>query len=79
MPVAGSHGFAVDGRRVLLGGSYESKESLFLGRLDELNFEEVLPADEERQPVRNFRAFGRRHLLYLVTEGALRVVDLRTL
>jgi hypothetical protein len=79
IPITGSHGFAVDGVRVLLGGSYNKKETLFLGRLDNLDFEEVTPVDEEGQPLRKFRAFGRRHLLYLATEEDLHVIDLRTL
>jgi hypothetical protein len=79
MPVSGSHGFAVDGRRVLLAASYERRESLFLGRLGELDFAEVTPADEAGEPLREFRGFGRRHHLYLATRDALHIVDLRTL
>jgi hypothetical protein len=79
MPVAGSHGFAVDGGRVLLGGSYNRRESLFLGPLDKLDFEEVTPVDEKGQPLRQFRAFGRRHHLYLQTEDAVHLVDLLSL
>ncbi len=78
MPVAGSHALTVDRGRVLLAGNYKRKESLFLGRLDELDFAEVTPVDEEGQPLRQFRAFGRRDHLYLVTREALHVVDLRT-
>jgi hypothetical protein len=79
MPVHGAHGFAVDAGRVLLGSSYHRKESLFLGKLGTPAFEEVVPRGEDGQPLRRFRAFGRRHLLYLGTEEALSVVDLREL
>jgi hypothetical protein len=79
MPVQGSHGFAVDGGGVLLGGSYDSKDSLFLGVLGTSDFQEVTPTDEAGQPLKRFRAFGRRHRLYLATEAALHVVDLRSL
>lgn len=79
MPVAGSHAFAVDRERVLLGGSYDRRESLFLGRLDKLDFEEVTPVDENEQPLRKFRAFGRRHHLYLRTEDAVHLVDMHLL
>ncbi|HTU19956.1 MAG TPA: hypothetical protein VMG10_17970 [Gemmataceae bacterium] len=79
MPVAGSHAFAVDRERVLLGGSYDRKESLFLGWLDKLDFEEVTPVDENEQPLRKFRAFGRRHHLYLQTEDAIHLVDMHSL
>jgi hypothetical protein len=72
-------GFAVDGGRVLLAGSYQRKESLFLGRLEELDFAEVTPADEAGEPLQELRAFGRRSHLYLATKEALHVVDLRTL
>jgi len=78
MPVAGSHALAVDRGQVLLGGSYKRKESLFLVRLDGLDFEEVTPVDAEGQPLVKFRAFGRRHVLYMATEKALNVVDLRS-
>jgi hypothetical protein len=79
MPVHGSSGFAVDGGRVLLGGSYERKKSLFLGDLDGLGFRELRPVDEGGEPVRDFYPFGRRHLLFLNTRKALYLVDLRSL
>ena len=60
---------AVDRSRVLLAGRYE--RILFLGRLDTLVFQEFTPVDEQEQPLRTFRAFGRRHKLYLQTEEAL--------
>ena len=79
MPIGGSHGFAVDGERVLLGGSYTKKESLFLGTLDTLEFQELQPLDERGNPLKQFRPLGRRHSLYLATEDALYVVDLGSL
>jgi hypothetical protein len=79
MSVAGSHGFAVDRGRVQLGGGYKKKGAVFLGTLGTLVFEEVIPVDEAGRPLRKFRAFGRRHHLYLATEGALRVVGRRSL
>lgn len=79
MPVAGSHGFAVDRERVLLAGSYDRRESLFLGRFDTLEFEELTPADQEGEPLRKFRAFGRRGHLFLATDESLFVVDLNGL
>jgi hypothetical protein len=79
MSVHGSHAFAVDGDRVLLAGSYKERESLFLGRLDTLVFQEFTPVDEQEQPLRTFRAFGRRHRLYLETKEGPYAVDLREL
>jgi hypothetical protein len=78
MPVRGSQGFAVDGERVLLGGSYDKKDSLFLGALETPEFQERTPVGEGGEPLKQFRAFGRRHGLYLTTEEALYVVDLRS-
>jgi hypothetical protein len=43
MTVHGSRGFAVDGKRVLLGGSYDQSDALFLGALDQLDFQEFQP------------------------------------
>jgi hypothetical protein len=79
MPVAGSQGFAVRDERVLLAGSYDRRESLFLGRLDTLEFEELTPVDQEGEPLRQFRAFGRRDRLFLATDNALHVVELSDL
>jgi hypothetical protein len=79
MPVHGSNAFAVDGMRVLLGGSYERKDSLFLVHLDILASQELKPADEKGKPLRRFRPFGRRHHLYLATQEALYVVDVGSL
>jgi hypothetical protein len=79
MSIHGSHGFAVAGGRVLLGGSYDKKESLFLGDLDTLHFRELTLVGKAKEPLRCFRAFGRRHLLYLATKTALHAVDLRSL
>jgi hypothetical protein len=79
MPVRGSAGFAVGQGRVLFGGSYERKGSLFLVGLDTLAAQELTPADEEGKPLGPFRPFGRRHCLYLATAEALHVVDLHTL
>ena len=79
MPIRGSHGFAVDGSRVLLGGSYDRQESLFLGDLETLKFRQMTPVDEGGRPLKKFRAFGREHNLYLAVEKALYVVDLRAL
>jgi hypothetical protein len=81
IPVHGSHAFAVDGGRVLLGSSYGRlhKDSLFLGKLDTLDFQELTPTDNTGHPLKRCHAFGRRHLLYLATEAALHVVDLRSL
>jgi hypothetical protein len=62
-----------------LGGSYDEKDALFLGRLDTLAFEQILPVDEAGQRLREFRSFGRRHRLYLATTEALHVVELRSL
>ncbi len=77
MPVTGAHGFAVAGGRVLLGGSYDRRESLFLGELDTLKFREIVPTDEGGNPFQRFRTFGRGHLLFLATDKALHLVDLR--
>ena len=79
MPVTGSHAFAVAGGRVLLAGSYDRRDSLFLGNLDSLSFQEMTPVSEAGEPLKRFRAFGRRHLLYVATDAALHVVDLRSL
>jgi hypothetical protein len=79
VPVKGSHGFAVDGIRVLFGGSYEKKESLFLGVVDDSDFKELVPLDKNGNPLKKFRAFGRRHQMYLETESALYLVDLKSL
>jgi hypothetical protein len=79
VPVAGAHGFAVAGDRVLFGGSHNRKDSLFLGQLGGRAFEELTPVDERGKPLRRFRAFGRHHFLYLATEEALRAVDLNNL
>jgi hypothetical protein len=79
IPVTGSHGFAVDGGRVLLGGSYDRRDSLFLGELATLKFRRITPTDEAGNPFQRFRAFGRGRLLFLATESALHVVDLRLL
>lgn len=79
MPVTGSHGVAVDRERVLLAGNYDRRESLFLGRLDTLEFEELMPVDHEGEPLRRFRAFGRRDRLFLATDEALYVVELNHL
>lgn len=79
MPVAGSHAFAVAGDRVLFAGSYARKDSLFLVRPGQTRFEELTPADASGQPLRTFRAFGRRHRLYLATDEALYSVDLNAL
>jgi hypothetical protein len=79
MPVKGSHAFAVNDKRILLGGSYVKRESLFLGTLDELVFEELLPVDESGNRLKQFRAFGRRNNLYLETEASLLVADMNFL
>jgi hypothetical protein len=79
MPVAGSHGFAVDGDRVLLAGSYDRKNSLFLVRLGQSRAVELTPVDGRGRPLRKFRAFGRRDRLFLATDGGLYVVDLGSL
>jgi hypothetical protein len=62
--------------RVLLGGSYDRKKSLFLGRLDTLEFQEILPVNEDGESLGRFGSFGRRNNLHLATEVALHVVDL---
>ena len=79
VPVKGSHGFAVAGGRVLMAGGYNSKDSLFLGGLGDSDFQELTPVNEAGEPLTRFRAFGRRHLLYLATEAVLHFVDLRSL
>ena len=79
MPVAGSHGFAVGKERVLMVGGYNQGDSLFLGRLDTLEFEELTAADREGQPLQKFRAFGRRDHLFLATDESLHVVNLSRL
>jgi hypothetical protein len=79
VPVSGSHGFAVAEGRLLMAGGYESKDSLFLGGLGDQCFQELTPISEAGEPLTQFRAFGRRHHLYLATEAALHVVDLRSL
>ena len=38
-------------------------------------FAELTPVDERGKPLRRFRTFGRRHLLFLATEEALHSVD----
>lgn len=79
MPVRGSHGFAVDGERVLLGGSYDCKDSLFLVELATLRFQKLTPVDERGSPLPPFRAMGRGACLHLATEAALYRVDLGSL
>jgi hypothetical protein len=79
MPVHGSHGFAVCGGRALLGGGYDRADSLFLGNLGASNFQELTPVSEAGQPLKRFRAFGRRHRLFLATDTALHAVDLPSL
>ncbi len=79
VPVAGSHGFAVTGDRVLFGGSYTKPHALFLGRLGTTRFVELTPAAAGGGPLRKFWAFGRRHLLFLATADALYSVDLAAL
>lgn len=79
VPVAGSHGFAVAGDRVLFGGGYTKPHALFLGRLGTARFAELTPAAAGGGPLRKFRAFGRRHLLFLATADALHAVDLAAL
>lgn len=79
MPVAGSHGFAVDGGRVLLGGSYSEKESLFLVALPKLEFQACRAVDDHGEPLAKFHVFGRRHHLYIQTEQALFLVDLKSI
>ena len=79
MPIAGSHGFAVGKERVLMAGSYDRSNSLFLGQLDTLEFEELTPVDRKGQPLRKFRAFGRRDHLFLATNELLHVVNLNGL
>ncbi len=78
MPIAGSRGFAVDGKRVLLGGSYKDA-SLFLGDLGSRRFAALTPVREDGKVLKSFRPFGRRHHLYLATADSLHVVDLRGL
>jgi hypothetical protein len=79
IPVDGARGFAVVDGRVLLGGGYDSKDSLFLGDLGSSRFQEITPTDEAGKPLKRFWVFGRRHLLYLASETALHVLDLRSL
>jgi hypothetical protein len=76
MPVAGSHGFTVNGDRVLLAGSYGRKGSLFLVHLGQSRVVELTPVGERGRPLRKFRAFGRRDRLFLATDDALYVVDM---
>jgi hypothetical protein len=79
MPVVGSHGFAVDWGRVLLGGSYERPRSLFPGDLNGGAFRELRPVDEGGRPLGQFWSFGRGRLLFLATKRTLYVVDLCSL
>jgi hypothetical protein len=79
MSVHGSHAFAVHDGRVLVVGGYDHRDSLFVGELGSSSFQELTPVDEATGPLGQFRAFGRHHLLFLATEEALRVVDLRSL
>jgi hypothetical protein len=79
LPVSGSHGFAVDGERVLFGGSYNKRDALFLGVLASVKTQPLTPVDEGGNRLKQFRAFGRGRLLYMQTEEALFVMDLDTL
>jgi hypothetical protein len=79
MPIAGSHGFAVDGQRVLLAGSYSKKSSLFLGVLATLEFQELTPVNEKGAPIEAFRGFGRGRALHLATAESLYSIDLNSL
>jgi hypothetical protein len=79
VPVDGLRGFAVADGRVLLGGGYERRKSLFLGELGAERFQEITPTRESGKPLNSFRVFGRRHLLYLASESALHVADVRSL
>jgi hypothetical protein len=76
MPIRGSNGFAVDGERVLLGGSYDHKDRLFLAPLATLKFQKVTPVDEKGTPLPPFRAMGRGACLHLATAEALYRVEL---
>jgi hypothetical protein len=79
MPIRGANGFAVDGERVLLGGSYDHKDRLFLGPLATLKFQQFTPVDESGTPLSPFRAMGRGACLHLATVEALYRVDLGSL
>ena len=76
MPIQGSQGFAVDGERVLFGGSYEEKDVLFLGNIGTTRFQRLVPVDDAGTAVKRFRAFGRGHRLCMATDAAMYVVDL---
>ena len=73
----GSHAFAVvqgagaDGRQLR-----PRRNSLFLGQLDTLEFEELTPVDRKGQPLQKFQAFGRRDHLFLATNELLHVANL---
>lgn len=69
----------MDGERVLMGGSYDNRDLLFLGALDSLKFQALAPVDESGNRLTHFRAFGRRQHLYMQTEKALFALDMRTL
>jgi hypothetical protein len=76
LPVSGSHGFAVDGERVLFGGNYNKHDLLFLGTLASLKTQPLMPVDEGGYRLKQFRAFGRGPFLYMQTEEALFVLDM---
>jgi hypothetical protein len=79
MSVEGSSGFAVDGDRALFGGSYDSRESLFLCELDTLAVTELKAIKQDGTPLKRFRAFGRKHHLYLGTQDSLYLLDMKSL
>jgi hypothetical protein len=86
LPIEGSRGFAVDGDRVLLARGYaqlarssDERNLLFLGKLDTLDFQKFQPTNEQGEPLEQYFPFGRRNHLYLDTQDALYLVDLRHL
>jgi hypothetical protein len=79
MPIRGANGFAVDGERVFLSGSYDHKDRLFLAPLATLKFEKLMPVDESGTPLPPFRAMGRGACLHLATAEALYRVGLGSL
>lgn len=87
IPVHGSHAFAVNleyhalfdgnyGDYALFAGSYHKRDSLFLVKLDTLDFEELIPVDESGKAIISFQAFGRGAKLFIYTKDVLSVVQL---
>jgi hypothetical protein len=74
--VRGAHALAVSGRNVLLAGSYDKPNRLFLVDLDTSAVQERILVDAEGKEIKAFTAFGRGSRLWLQANRVLFVVEL---